>query len=163
MYQQKGRNRLYPDVPLRNMKEILKNGRAISFLWDAIPDLVRSWLQAVASAINTQPEFLFLGAIAVTSCLMGPHCKFEVRHQHQESCNVFTLRLCEPGTGKTQAYKIAVEGPLEDLPEKLLVHHYMTKGIFEHLKSRDGRAIICHAEMTSFFQTFVEETVGRWE
>lgn len=157
MYQQKGRNRFQPDVPLRNIKEIIRNGRAISFPWDAIPDPVRSWLQAMAGAINTQAEFLFLGAITVTSCLMGPECKFEVRQRHQEPCNLFTLCLCEPGTGKTQAYKIAVEDPLEDLPEKLLVHDYTTKGIFEHLKSRDGRAIICHAEMTSFFEHLLKK------
>jgi hypothetical protein len=52
MYQQKGRSRFQPDVPIQNIKQIIKNGRAI-------PDPVRSWFQAMAGAINTQPEFLF--------------------------------------------------------------------------------------------------------
>ena len=89
MYQQKGRSRFQPDVPLRNIKEIIKNGCAFAFPWDAIPDPMRSWFQAMAGAINTQPEFLFLGAITVTSCLLGPDCKFEVRQRHQETSNYY--------------------------------------------------------------------------
>ena len=45
-------------------------------LFRAIPDPVRSWFQAMAGSINIQPEFLFMGAITVTSCLMGPDCRF---------------------------------------------------------------------------------------
>ena len=38
----------------------------------AMPSQVRPWLQAMAGSVNTQPEFLLLGALTVTSCLMGP-------------------------------------------------------------------------------------------
>ena len=76
---------------------------------------------------------------------MGPDCVFEVRERHLESCNMFTACLCEPGTGKTQAYKIAMEDPLEALPVQMLVHNYTSKGLFEHLKSRGGCALLCHA------------------
>lgn len=106
----------------------------------------------MAGFINSKPEFGFMGAFTVTSCLMGPDCKFIIRQWHQESCNLFTLCLCKPGTGNTEAYKITVEDPLEDLPENLLVQDYTTKGIFEHLKNRDGKAIICHTEMTRYFE-----------
>ena len=90
MYQQKGRSRFQLDVPSRNVKEIIKNGLAIPFPCDAIPDPVRSWFQAMAGSINIQPEFLFMGAITVTSCLMGPDCRLEIRQRHQKSCKLFT-------------------------------------------------------------------------
>ena len=80
--------------------------------------------------------FLLLGALTVTSCLMGPDCLFEVHQHHQEPCNIFTACLCEAGTGKTQAYKVAVEDPIQSLPTKDLVHDYTSKGLIEHLKTR---------------------------
>ena len=100
--------------------------------------------------------FLLLGALTVTSCLMGPDCLFEVHQHHQEPCNIFTACLCEAGTGKTQAYKVAVEDPIQSLPTKDLVHDYTSKGLFEHLKTRGGRALICHAEMTSFYENLMK-------
>jgi hypothetical protein len=149
MFQQR-KNRFQQDVPLRNVRNIIKAGRAIPFPWDAIPNPVRSWLEAMAGAVNTQAEFLLLGAMTVTSSLMGPECFFEVGPRHREPCNIFTVCLCAPGTGKTQAYQIAVEKPLEGLDADLLVHDYTEKGLFKC--SRGGRAILCHAEMTSFFE-----------
>ena len=128
MYQQKGRNKVFQlDVPISSVKEIIKEARSVPFPWDAIPEVPRSWIGAMARAINTQPEFLLLGALTVTSCLMGPDCLFEVRQRHQEPCNIFTACLCEPGTGKTQAYKVAVEDPIQSLPTKVLVHDYTSK------------------------------------
>jgi hypothetical protein len=109
----------------------------------------------MAGSVNTQPEFLLLGSLTVTSCLMGPNCVFKVRERHQEPCNIYTVCLCEPGTGKTQAYKITIESPLKGLSTKILVHDYTMKGLFEHLGSR-GRALICHAEMTSFFENLMK-------
>ncbi len=151
MYEQKGRNRFQCEIPVEDIKQIIKEARAVSFPWDAVPHLVRQWLEAMAGSVNTQPEFLLLGSLTVTSCLMGPNSVFEVRQRHKEPCNIYTVCLCEPGTGKTQAYKIAVENPLDVLTTKVLVHDYTIKGLFEHLSSRGGRALICHAEMTSFF------------
>lgn len=165
MYQQKGRGKVFqPDVPISSVKEIIKEARSIPFPWDAIPDPVRPWIEAMAGSINTQPEFLLLGALTVTSCLMGPDCVFEVRQRHQEPCNIFTACLCEPGTGKTQAYKVAIEAPIQSLPTKVLVHDYTSKGLFEHLKTRGGRALLCHAEMTSFFENLLKrQTEGNGE
>lgn len=157
MFQQKSRNKSFqPDIPIKNIKELIKEGRSIPFPWESISSSVRSWLEAMAKAVNTQPEFLLLGALSVTSCLMGPDCLFYVRERHQEPCNIFLACLCEPGTGKTQAYKLAVEDPLNALPVEILVHDYTSKGLFEHLKSRGGRALICHAEMTSFFENLLK-------
>ena len=157
MYQQKGRNRFQPEISIEEIKKIIKEARDIKFPWDAIPKLVREWLQAMAGSVNTQPEFLLLGSLTVTSCLMGPDCVFKVRDRHKEPCNIYTVCLCEPGTGKTQAYKLAIESPLESIPTELLVHDYTTKGLFEHLASRGGRALICHAEMTSFFENLMKK------
>ena len=69
MYQQKGRNRFQPDVPLRSVKEITKNGRAIPFPWDAIPDPVQLLFQAMAGSINTQPVLLL--KIIITLLVSG--------------------------------------------------------------------------------------------
>lgn len=138
MYQQKGRRNNFVEVPVSKVKSIIKEAREIHFPWDAIPEPTQSWLQAMAGAINTQPEFILLGALTVTSCLMGSECKVEICPRHLEPCNIFTACLCEPGTGKTQAYKVAVETPLQHIPSKILVHDYTSKGLFEHLKTREG-------------------------
>lgn len=157
MYQQKGRGKYFQqEIPISKVKEIIKEARGIPFPWNAIPQPTRSWIEAMAGAINTQPEFILLGALTVTSCLMGPDCKFQVRARHEEPCNIFTACLCEPGTGKTQAYKIAVEIPIQRISAKILVHDYTPKGLFEHLKTRQGRALICHAEMTSFYENLMK-------
>ena len=55
------------------------------------------------------------------------------------------------------AYKIAIEDPLDGLPIEILVHDYTSKGLFKHLKSREGRALVCHAEMTSFFENLLKK------
>ena len=85
MYQQKGRNRFQPDVPLRNVKEIIRNGRAIPFPWDAIPEPVRSWLQAMAGAVNTQPEFLFLASERQMFCRFHDGNSKVIRTSHGRS------------------------------------------------------------------------------
>ena len=104
MYQQKNRGKMFQsDLPLSKIKEVIKEARAVPFPWEAIPQQTRCWLEAMAGAINTQAVFIFLGTLTVTSCLMGPECKFEVRSRHMEPCNIFTVCLCEPGTGKTKA------------------------------------------------------------
>ena len=59
------------------------------------------------------------------------------------------------------AYKIAIEDPLDGLPIEILVHDYTSKGLFKHLKSREGRALVCHAEMTSFFENLLKKTERR--
>ena len=158
MYQHKVRNKSFQqEIPISNIKEVIKEARSVSFPWDSISPAIKTWLEAMAGSVNTQPEFLLLAALSATSCLMGPDCVFHVRDRHQEPCNIFTICLCEPGTGKTQAYKIAIEDPLDGLPTEILVHDYTSKGLFEHLKSREGRALVCHAEMTSFFENLLKK------
>ena len=88
---------------------------------------------------------------------MGPNCVFKVCKRHTEPCNIYTVSVCEPGTGKTQAYKIAIESRLENLSTKILVHDYTMKGLFDHLTSRGGRALICHEEMTSFLENLMKK------
>ena len=106
MYQQKGRNRFQPEISIDEIKEIVKEARAIPFPWNAMPYQVRTWLEAMAGSVNTQPEFLLLGSLTVTSCLMGPNCVFEIRQRHKEPCNIYTVCLCEPGTGKTKRTRL---------------------------------------------------------
>ena len=50
-----------------------------------------------------------------------------------------------------------MEQPLESLGENILVHDYTEKGLFGHLKTRRGRAVICHAEMASFFEHLLKK------
>ena len=106
-------NRMFStgEIPTSKVKQIIREARQISFAWNVVADSMRTWIEAVARAINTQPEFLLLEALTVTSCLMGPETVFEIRGRHQEPCNIFAICLCEPGTGKTQAYKVSVEDP----------------------------------------------------
>ena len=158
MYQHKGRNKTFQqDLPISSVKQVIKEARGVGFPWDSIFPTIKTWLEAMAGSVNTQPEFLLLASLSVTSCLMGPNSVFHVRERRKEPCNIFTICLCEPGTGKTQAYKIAVEDPLDGLSVEVLVHDYTSKGLFEHLKSREGRALICHAEMTYFFENLLKK------
>ncbi len=87
---------------------------------------------------------------------MGPSCVFKVCEWPKEPCNIYTVCLCELGTGKTEAYKIAIESLLEGLLTKVLVHDYTMKGLFKHLSSQ-GQALICHAEMTSLFEKLMKK------
>lgn len=145
-----------PDIPIQKMIGIIQEARNIKFPWHVVPEPINPWLQAMGGSINTQPEFLLVGALTVASCLMGPDCHFKIRERHVEPCNLFTVCLCEPGTGKTQAYKTAVESPLKALPTSILIHEYTAKGLFEHLQTRGGRALLCHAEMSSFYETLIK-------
>ena len=156
--------KVQPEIPASKLFDIIKEARNVDFPWDAVTDPIKLWLKAMAGAINTQPEFLLVSALTITSCLMGPDCVFAVRERHKEPCNLFTLCLCEPGTGKTQAYKIAVELPLSSVSSTLLIHEYTAKGLFDHLKTRGGRGLLCHAEMSSFLETLIRrQTEGNGE
>ncbi|CAB3986274.1 Hypothetical predicted protein [Paramuricea clavata] len=123
----------------------------------SVPNPIESWLQALGGAINTQPEFLMVGALTVVSCLLGTQTDFEVCERHKECCNLFTLCLCEPGTGKMQAYKVAVESPLKNIEPPIIIHDYTTKGLLDHLQSLNGRALLCHPEMLSFYETLLKQ------
>ena len=152
----RGRNSFGNELPIGKIKNIIRDAKSVTFPWDAIPTPIKPWLKAMGGAINTQPEFLLIGALTVTSCLMGPECVFQVRERHLEQCNLFTLCLCEPGTGKTQANKVAVETPLKGIPTPVIMHEYTAKGLFDHLQTRGGRALLCHAEMSSFYETLMK-------
>ena len=81
--QAKGRGRhSYGEIPVWRMKEVIQEAKAIAFPWDAIPSPIKKWLKAMGGAINTQPEFLLIGAMTVASCLMGPDSFFEIRKRH---------------------------------------------------------------------------------
>ena len=70
----KGQNRMFStgEIPTLKVKQIIQEARQISFPWNAVAESMQTWIEAMARAINTQPEFLLLEALTVTSCLMGP-------------------------------------------------------------------------------------------
>ena len=145
-----------PKLSESKIRDIIKEARSVKFPWNAVPQPIESWFKAMGGAINTQPEFLMVGALTVVSCLLGTETVFHVRERHEEPCNLFTLCLCEPGTGKTQAYKVAVESPLNSIEPPILVHEYTIKGLFDHLESSNGRALLCHPEMLSFYENLMK-------
>ena len=145
-----------PKLSESKIRDIIKEARSIQFPWNAIPEPIESWFKAMGGAINTQPEFLMVGALTVVSCLLGTETVFHVREGHEEPWNLFTLCLCKPGTGKTQAYKVAVESPLSSIEPPILIHEYTIMGLFDHLESSNGRALLCHPEMLSFYENLMK-------
>ena len=152
---QRGRS-VSPALPEMKIREIIKEARSVTFPWNAVPEPTGPWMKALGGAINTQPEFLMVSALTAVSCLLGTDTVFFVRERHEESCNLFTLCLCEPGTGKTQAYKVAVESPLRSIEPPIIIHDYTMKGLLDHLESSEGRALLCHPEMLSFYETLLK-------
>lgn len=134
--------------------------RDIAFPLEAFPEPVVEWFMAVALSVNTRPEFVLIAAISVVSTLMGPKTKLEIREQYQEPCNLYSVCLSEPGAGKSQAFQIAVQRPLRHLKEpahSMVVHDFTRKGLFQHLVSHEGRALVAHAEMSSFYELILKK------
>lgn len=53
-------------------RQVIRDARSIQFPWASFPENVSDWFTTLANSINTKSEFLFLGAMSMTSVLMGP-------------------------------------------------------------------------------------------
>ena len=38
----------------------------------------------------------------------------------------------------------------------MIIHEYTAKGLFDHLQTRGGRALLCHAEISNFYETLMK-------
>ena len=119
-----------------------------------MPKKVCNWFETFAKAHNTSPEYLLVGSLVTTAALMGPKCIVKVRDTYTELTNLFAICVGFPGSGKSQAYRMAVREPLDALKSALstmLVDDYTKRGLFRHLQSHEGRALLAHEEMGAFF------------
>ena len=138
----------------------IRKTRDITFPMDAFPTAMMEWLTALAFSVNTRPEFVLIAAISVVSTLMGPKTKLRIRKRYTEPCNLFTVCPSEPGAGKSQAFDIAVESPIRQLEEpaqSVVVHDFTRKGLFQHLVAHEGRALLAHSEMSSFYELILKK------
>ncbi|XP_028418679.1 uncharacterized protein LOC114544164 [Dendronephthya gigantea] len=149
-----------PAVNECQLANAIKMARAIKFPLEVFPEPITEWLMALAFSVNTRPEFILIAAISVVSTLMGPKTKLKIRNRYREPCNLFTVCLSEPGAGKSQAFEIAVESPIRALKEpahSMVIHDFTRKGLFQHLVSHDGRALLAHSEMSSFYEFILKK------
>jgi hypothetical protein len=77
-----------------------------------MPQKIADWFNTVAKAHNTLPEFMFVTALSTTAALMGPRSQISVRETYSEPSNLFTVCLGQPGSGKSQAFRLAILDPL---------------------------------------------------
>ena len=142
------------------IRKSVKLARAIPFPQDEFPEPVMHWLMALSFSVNTRPEFILIAAISVVSTLMGPKTKLRIRDRYSEPCNLYTVCLSEPGAGKSQAFEVAVESPIKSLKEpahSVVVQDFTRKGLFQHLVSHEGRALLAHSEMSSFYELILKK------
>ena len=119
-----------------------------------MPERIRKWFEAFGKSHNTSPEYVFVGALVTAAAIMGPKCFVKVRETYQEPTNLFAICVGFPGSGKSQVYRMMVREPLQSLASPLstmLVDDYTKRGLFRHLQSHDGRALLAHEEMGAFF------------
>ena len=99
---------------MENVQKIMKKVTAISFPWDdAVPPVLKSWFETLAKAHNTVPEYIFMGAIATCSALMGP-TYVQVRETYEEPVNIYALCVGFPGSGKSQAFRMTTRDALRN-------------------------------------------------
>ena len=135
--------------------KIVSDAQNIPFPWnEAIPENINQWFTAYGKSHNTAPEYVFIGALVTTAILMGPKSFIKVRDTYKEPTNLYAICIGFPGSGKSQAYRMTVAEPIQRLTSPLstiLVDDYTKKGLFRHLQNHDGRALLAHEEMGSFF------------
>ena len=149
-------------VPVTDSQMVccLKQARKIPFPLEVFPEKFVRWISALAFSINTKPEFILLSVMSVISTLLGPKTEIKIRSRYHESCNLFLVCLSEPGAGKSQAFEVTVEEPLKQLKppaNSIVVHDFTRKGLFQHLVAHEGRALLAHSEMSSFYELILKK------
>ena len=148
-------------IPDQQLTDTIRKARSKDFPLAEFPERLVQWLEAMSFSVNTKPEFVLVAAMSVVSTLMGPKTKLRIRPTYSEPCNLFTVCLSEPGAGKSQAFELAVERPLRHLEnsvaQSVVVNDFTRKGLFQHLVAHDGRALIAHSEMSSFYELILKK------
>ena len=113
----------HPPISEVLAREILRSAEDIPFPWEeSMPEKISQWFTIVARAHNTLPEFVFVTALSTTACLMGPNAAISVRDEYSEPINMFTVCMGPPGCGKSQAFRLSVLDPLNDLGKSIMLH-----------------------------------------
>ena len=59
---------------------------------------------------------------------MGPNAMISIRDTYSEPTNIFTVCMGPPGCGKSQAFRLAILDPLNDISKKVaILYLYLTK------------------------------------
>lgn len=133
---------------------IAQKAMAVQFPWEqAVPKAIQDWIEKFAFAHNTRPEFVLMGALVTTVAIMGPKMKVRVRSTYMEPTNIYAICLADPGAGKSQAFRLSITEPINSLVSmaaSMTVNNYTCQGLFEHLWTKNGRALIAQEEMMAF-------------
>ena len=138
-----------------DISTMVATAQSCKFPWsDGMPSRIQRWFEAFGKSHNTAPEYVFIGALVATAAIMGPKSFVKVRETYREPTNLYAICIGYPGSGKSQAYRMTIREPLQCLPEPMstmLVDDYTKRGLFRHLQSHEGRALLAHEEMGAFF------------
>ena len=138
-----------------DISKAVADAQSLDFPWsEAMPLKIKKWFEAFGKSHNTAPEYVFIGALVTTAAIMGPKSLVKVRETYQEPMNLYAICVGYPGSGKSQADHMTIREPLQSLPElmsTMLVDDYTKRGLFRHLQSHEGRALLAHEEMGAFF------------
>lgn len=116
----------------KTVANIIQEARTEEFPLHVLPENVRAWYKAMSFSRNTRPEFVFLSSLSVINTIVGPKTKLNVRAgstkenikyprpAYQESSGLFITLLCEPGSGKTNAFNLAIQDPLSQQTDHIL-------------------------------------------
>ena len=106
----------------------------------------------MVSSQRAQPEF-FVGP---------PQSVIQATVFFKEHANILILTLCNIGTAKSAAYKIAVDEPLTELNAvigRLTVQDYTCKGLMQHLVQH-GHVIVLYQKVCKLDLVIVNTTAA---
>ena len=89
------------------------------FPTDALPRVLRQWVEAESHATQTPTDLAALLVLSVCSARIAGRLVIEARPGWQEPVNLFTAVLLEPGNRKSAVFKEATK-PLRDLEAELI-------------------------------------------
>ena len=121
---------------------VRKQGKELGIPWEDIcPAQISDWLDMFSKAHNTTREIPLASILPTVACLMGQStikvgCRIKA-----ESVNLFVICLCDPGAGKSPAFKHGCAQPLR----------------LRQLKATPGHKVIIGKEEAS---QFFEQLLG---
>lgn len=89
------------------------------FPTDALPSVLRQWVEAESHATQTPPDLAGLLALAVCSATIARRVVVEPHPGWQEPANLYVAVLLEPGNRKSAVFGNAI-GPLRELEAELI-------------------------------------------
>lgn len=102
---------------------------------EALPSVMRRLVEEGASALGCDPAFVALPALAVTASTIGMKRTIQLKRTWREPASIWSAVVCESGTLKTPAHRLAV-GPLFKIQQQRLAAYRTAKLAFEEAKSQ---------------------------